>query len=199
MADIQDESGAPAGELIARSRNGDLRAFRDLMEAHRAFAFRVAWRLLRDRDDADDAVQEGFIRVWRHLGDFREGMRFTTWLYRIIVNVAYDRIRARERRRMIAGFAGRLVGGGDERIADPPGGDDPAAILETRDLADAVLRQARRLPPKQYLVFHLRDVLQLSVEETAASAGMSVNSVKVNLSHARKRIRAGLKRSGESK
>ena len=120
-------------------------------------------------------------------------MKFTTWLYKIVVNVSYDRIKSAARRNRVMGYFGNLFGGDD-----PPGGDDPREGVETADLRDHALRIAKRLPPKQYLVFHLRDILDLSVEETATTAGMSVNSVKVNLCHARRKIRAALERLQEN-
>jgi RNA polymerase sigma-70 factor, ECF subfamily len=121
-------------------------------------------------------------------------VKFTTWLYRIVVNVSFDRIRARSRKERIFGYLDQFFGSGD-----PPGGDDTAARVETADLKQAVIRLAKRLPPKQYLVFHLRDLLDLTVEEAAENAGMSVNSVKVNLCLARKRIRTGLERMRETR
>jgi RNA polymerase sigma-70 factor (ECF subfamily) len=177
----------PSATLAARSRGADLEAFRRLMEAHMAYSFRVAYGLLHDRDDADDAVQEAFIRVWKHFDRFREEEKFTTWLYRIVVNVSYDTIRARSRRDRIGGYFDRFFGG-----ADPPGGEDPSAGMDGIEAKEMVVRIAKRLPPKQYLVFHLRDLLDLTVGEAAAAAGMSMNAVKVNLCLARKKVRKGL-------
>jgi RNA polymerase sigma-70 factor (ECF subfamily) len=182
----------PSTRMAAPPRAADLEVFRRLMEAHKGYAFRIAGGLLRDRDDADDAVQEAFIRVWKHFDRFREEEKFTTWLYRIVVNVSYDRIRVRSRRLKLAGYFDQIFGRGD-----PPGGEDPSARMEGLEAKEMVLRIAKRLPPKQYLVFHLRDVVDMTVGETAASAGMSVNSVKVNLCLARKKIRKGLEQLRE--
>ncbi len=175
--------------LIARSVAGELGAFRSLMEGHQDFAFGIAIRLLHDRDDSEDAVQESFIRVWNNLARFRDDVKFTTWLYRIVVNVAYDRIKSMKRRGRVMGYLAGLFEGDD-----PPDAGDPAGDIETADLHEHAIRIAKGLPPKQYIVFHLRDVLDLTIEETAGAAGMTPNSVKVNLCHARKTIRAALER-----
>ncbi|HLF13749.1 MAG TPA: RNA polymerase sigma factor [Bacteroidota bacterium] len=190
----QDKQGRAPRELIIRSLAGDMEAFRTLMETHRDFAFGIAYRLLHDRDDSHDAVQEAFIRVWNNLARFRDEMKFTTWLYRIVVNVSYDRIKSISRRKRVMVYFGSLFDGGD-----PPAGNDPRIEVESADLRDHAVRIAKRLPPKQYLVFHLRDLLDLSVEETAATAGMSANSVKVNLCNARRKIRVALERLQENR
>jgi len=181
-----DASGAA---LVARCVAGDRTAFRQLVETYQPYAYALAFRLLRDPDRAADVVQESFIRVWGNVESYRPEGRFTTWLYRIVVNQGYDAMR-RERRH------GRLFereGWGEHAVA-ASGSADPERRLEAADLAERVLQIAALLPPKQRMVFTLRDVQDMTLEEIAEAAGMSIGTVKTNLSYARKRIREALNR-----
>ena len=182
-------AGGEAGELLTRAARGDREGFRLLVEMHQPYAYALAFRLLRDPDRAADVVQESFIKVWKNLERYRPEGRFTTWLYRIVVNLCYDAMRRERVRRR---FFGDLDPA--SAAADPP---DPAGLqqhVEARDLAARVLRMAHVLPPKQRLVFTLRDVQEMDLEEIAHTTGMSVGAVKTNLSHARKRIRESLEK-----
>ena len=85
-------------EIIERSRRGEREAFRVLVEHHQSYAFALAFRLVCDEDAAKDIVQESFIRVWKHLSEYRPTVKFTTWLYRIVVNLSYDRLKTDRRR-----------------------------------------------------------------------------------------------------
>ncbi|MDZ7722543.1 MAG: sigma-70 family RNA polymerase sigma factor [candidate division KSB1 bacterium] len=80
-------------EIIEKAQTGDSIAFQSLVEAHQMFAFRVAFRLLCHEENAHDVVQEAFIRVWKHLEKFNNRKKFSTWLYKIIVNLCYDQMR----------------------------------------------------------------------------------------------------------
>jgi len=173
--------------LVERSIDGDLNAFRSLMESQQTYAYVLAFRLLRDEDDAEDVVQEAFIRVWKNLARYRPEVKFTTWLYRIVVNLCYDKIKMEARRRSIVVYFRNLINRGE--LAD---GRDLPKESEDRDLSEQILLAARRLPPIQHLVFHLRDVQDLSIAEVAEVAGISVGSVKTNLCYARKSIRAAM-------
>ncbi len=178
-------------ELIRKIQGGDLSAFRGLMEAYQQFAYAVAFRLLRDEDDAKDAVSEAFVRVWKHLRTYRPEVKFTTWVYKIVINLCYDKMKMESRR---SNALALLFGSGDVS-----GGNDVQSDIENADLCDHVLREAQSLPPKERLVFHLRDVEDLSIAEIAELAGMSVASVKTNLCYARRRIRLALARIQEAR
>jgi len=171
-------------ELIARSQNGNLQAFRSLMESQKQYAYAVAFRLLHDEENVNDVVQEAFIRVWNNLGRYRKEVKFTTWLYKIVVNLCYDKIKKESRRKNIFSTLGES-GHADEATD----GRDLHNEIEQRDLSARVLSESKKLPPKEYLVFHLRDIQDFSIEEIAEIAGTSINSVKVNLCYARRRIR----------
>jgi RNA polymerase sigma-70 factor (ECF subfamily) len=139
----------------------------------------------------DDAVQESFIRVWKHLAEYDGRAKFTTWLHTIVTRLCYDRIRASTRRTF---FFRRF-----EPDEDPA---DDSALTESRraessDLAERIVQLAHRLPPQQRTVFVLRDVQDRSIEEIAEELSMTANAVRVNLCYARKRIRQMMKTEGE--
>lgn len=168
--------------LPARVRAGDMAAFGDLVRIHQPFAFRLAVRLLCSEDDAEDAVQEAFVRVWRNIDRYDPAARFTTWLYRIVTNLCLDRLRKRKRER---------------HVSDSPGteGEGQACDLDiehaasTADLVRIIRRIAGDLPETQRLVFTLRDLHDLSIEEVRRITGLSEASIKTNLHYARRALR----------
>jgi RNA polymerase sigma-70 factor (ECF subfamily) len=180
-------------ELITQSQAGNLPAFRSLMDSQKQYAYAVAFRLLRHEENANDIVQEAFIRVWNNLGRYRREVKFTTWLYKIVVNLCYDKIKMESRQKKIFG-----------RFGDDPHTTDIADTrnlhdtIETNDLTAHILSESKRLPPKEYLVFCLRDIQDFSIEEIAEVAGMSIGSVKTNLCYARRRVRNAINRLQES-
>jgi RNA polymerase sigma-70 factor (ECF subfamily) len=172
-------------ELILRYKKGDRSAFRTLVEDHTRYAYVLAFRMLTDEEDAKDAVQEAFIRVWNHRGNFDAGMKFTTWLYRIVVNISYDKLRMRKRS---WGLFRRSTDGDEvESTADLQ------QEMSNRDLAMQIRRFADGLPVKQRLVFVLRDLQEMPVTEVAEALHMSPAAVKTNLCFARRKIRAVFK------
>ena len=176
-----------AAELISRSVGGDLPAFRLLMESHQQYAYAVAFRLLHDTENTKDVVQEAFIRVWNNLHAYRREVKFTTWLYKIVINLCYDRMKMESRRQKWFGYVARLSE--DDKVAQGRNLDED---IENADLREHILCEARKLPPRQHLVFHLRDIQDFSIEEIAEMASMSVSSVKTNLCYARRRIRVAV-------
>ncbi|MBN2201058.1 sigma-70 family RNA polymerase sigma factor [bacterium] len=169
-------------ELMLLARTGDEDAFRRIVERHQGTAYSLALRILGRRADAEDAVQEAFIRVWRHLHRFDTGRPFQSWLNRITANVCLDRLKSADRKR-----TGEMRPGAEERLVSD---DDPARRLEDRDLVRWMERFIPDLPPKQRMVFVLRDVQDMSVEETAEALGMSRRSVISNLCLGRKTLAA---------
>ncbi len=170
-------------ELLQRCLDGDRRAFRELVASCQQYAFALAFRIVLDEDEAKEIVQEAFIRVWKNLHSFDPAVRFTTWLYRIVVNLSYDTTRKRSRHQ------GRSVplDAADEQGARVALEEETAVI--NRDLAAKIRAFAENLPPVQRKVFVLRDLQDLSVDETAEILSMSAGAVKTNLCYARRSIR----------
>ena len=182
-----------ADELVRKSLEGDLGSFRLLMESHEHYCFVLALRLLHDEDDVKDIVQDAFIRVWNNLAAYRPEVKFTTWLYKIVVNLCYDKMKMERRRKNVFGYLVGVISPGDV-----PDSRDLQTEIEHTDLRDHILAAARRLPPMENLVFHLRDVQDFSIQEIAEIAGISIGSVKTNLCYARKRLRIAVTKMQES-
>lgn len=188
--DQTDNDAAPQlNQAIARSKQGDVRAFRQVVETYQQYAFSLAFRIVCDHDDARDVVQETFVRVWKHIGSFDPETRFTTWLYKIVVNLSYDRLKGEGRRKRI--FA-MWPEAGAESFEDKRSPID--ADLINRDLAEKIKAIAEGLPVKQRMVFVLRDLQDLTVDEVSEILEMSRESVKTNLCYARRQIRLRLER-----
>ena len=180
-----DDPGTPhVPELIGRCLRNEGGAFRQLVEEHQRYVFSLAFRVLRDEDDARDVVQETFIRVWKNLHAYDMRAKFTTWLYTITVNLTSDMLKSKMRRRRWF-----LVPETAES-QNSAGTMEEEMNIVNRDLALKIRELAGNLPPKQQLVFVLRDLQDLTVNEVAQILSMSTNTVKTNLCYARKFIRA---------
>lgn len=161
---------------IERARAGDEDAFRMLMDRHRDYAYAIALRITRSREDAEDVVQQAFVRAWFALGRFRGDASFATWLHRIVARRALDRAtrirlwRSRE---------------DDSVAAVPVTSDEPRDVFLLRRL-EALMRN---LSAAQRAVLTLHYWQDATVEEIATTLGMRANTVKTHLSRARAALR----------
>ena len=174
----------PDQELIARCRQNDAQAFRDLLTAYQPLVFRVSFRLLCDEEEAKDVVQETFVRVWLQLHRYKSSFKFSTWLYKIASNLCYDRLRARQRRQKRNQIQASMQ--------SPLSDENIEQSLINKELKAHILRLTRGLPPKQRLVFTLRDIENLEIDELTHVTGLSPDKIKRNLYIARQHIRTQL-------
>lgn len=169
-------------ELIQQLRKGSEAALRKLIERHRERLFRLAYRLLNDRDDASDAVQETFIRLWKHARRYNPNQSLATWLCTICARRCYDELRRRQRHR--------------KTLAEMTIEDVPSYDLVADELLALLHRTIATLPPKQRVVYQLREIECLSTDEVATATRMTADQVKANLFVARNTIREKLKDYG---
>lgn len=181
---VHEDSDQTIGNALLKARNGDLEAFDKIVHRYQSYAFSLAFRILCDEEEAKDVTQESFIRVWKHIGRYDAGQKFTTWLCTIVTNLCRDRIRATKRRRVL--FGARIGADAAERI---PGELDPGRSQSNRELAGIIRQVSDGLPARQRLIFTLRDLQDLSVDEVVEITGLTRESVKTNLHYARRRIR----------
>lgn len=177
-------------DLVARSKSGEFAAFEELVNRHERRLFAIALRIVRQRADAEDAVQTAFLNALSHLAEFREESSFATWITHIVVNTALKTLRKR------GGPVDEDEAGlirHPEFIADWRG--EPAALLEREELKKMLDEAVDALPEGQRLVFTLRDVAGLSVEDAAKALGISEANVKVRLLRARLALRERLTRA----
>lgn len=169
-------------ELIQQLRDGSENALREIIERHRERLYRLAYRLLNDSDAANDAVQETFIRLWKHSRRYDPDKSLSTWLCTICARRCYDELRRRYRH-----FS--LINTLNTETVNP---DDMAA----NELLDLLQQVVATLPPKQRMVYQLREIEGLSADEVAIATRMSADNVKANLYVARTAVREKLKQYG---
>jgi RNA polymerase sigma-70 factor (ECF subfamily) len=170
--------------LMEEAQHGDTLAFKKIIESHQGYAYAIAFRFLYDDDDADDVVQECFIRIWEHLQDFDPQTKFTTWMYKIVVNLCLDRIKVNKRRSNV--FSRLYTRASKETHIDM---FDLEQELSNKDIAAAIKSLADGLSEKQRMIFLLRDFQDLSLKEVADITGLSESAIKTNLFYARQHIR----------
>jgi RNA polymerase sigma-70 factor (ECF subfamily) len=178
------------GALVERVRGGDVAAFEPLVEKYRQRVYRLAYNVLRDKEDAWDVAQEAFIKAYKALPTFRGQSAFYTWLFRIVMNVAHDKTRQR-------GAAGRAFG--TERVTEeewertmPDPGEEPdtaAARAEQRRRIETALQT---LPEHHRAIIMLSDLEGLSYREIADVLNIPMGTVMSRLHNARKRLRSAL-------
>ena len=173
--------------ILNQCKYGNLNAFREIVEQYQSFAYRIAFFLLYNEEDAKDVVQESFIRIWKHRAKINPNRKFSTWLYRIVTNLSIDWLRTRKKKHqtIISEFDKYklTIETGDTLIDDQ---------VTNKELVKLIKKLACDLSPKQKMVFLLRDTEDLSITEVAEITGFTIGSIKTNLYHARRTIRRQL-------
>ena len=179
--------------LVAAAKAGDTSAFEELVERYERKIFRLTMNITRNREDAEDAMQDAFMKSYTHLKDFDGNSRFYTWLVRIAANEALMRLRKRRPNQV---SLDEPVLGQDDlmplEIEDwGPSPEQRFAQTEMREILNGVIDE---LDPDYRVTFALRDVENLSTEETAKALGISTAAVKSRLLRARLKLRQKLDR-----
>jgi RNA polymerase sigma-70 factor (ECF subfamily) len=180
--------------LVARSVQGDLDSFNQLVLAYQSLAYNHALSILGDRHQAEDVTQEGFIKAFRYIGHFRGGS-FRGWLLRIVTNTAYDLLRRSKRQPTVPLFPEDEHG---HEIESPLWLADPAlsleAIAEQDELMSYVRQMIDELPGVYRSVINLVDMYELEYKEVAKILKVPVGTVKSRLARGRLQIREKLNR-----
>jgi len=196
FAEVSDEA-----ELIAQARKGNTKAFSDLLERYERKIFRLAQHITQNREDAEDVLQETFLKAYEHLDQFQGNSKFYTWVVRIAVNQALMKLRKRKTDRTVSMDEG-IDTGEDIVVREIAAWDENPEQRYSRDETNEILSNAvESLAPPYRTVFVLRDVEELSTEETAEALDLSVPAVKSRLLRARLQLREKLtkffKRKGD--
>jgi RNA polymerase sigma-70 factor (ECF subfamily) len=187
--DIAGSQGEVQEDVVSRSQCRDLATFEQLVRNYQPYAFSLAMRFLCDEAEASDVVQDAFVRVWKNIDRYDPKQKFTTWLYKIVANLCVDRFRALRRNRTM--FFSRER---DPMMEDLPDERNWETLQSHEQLVDIIRALSKRLSRTQQLVFTLRDLQDLTVDEVVKITGLSIGSVKTNLHFARKSIRETLVR-----
>ncbi len=198
MSTIQSIAGEneqhPDVALVERVRAGDAAAYDTLVRKYERQIFRIAQHITQNREDAEDVMQDAFLKAYEKLNQFQGNSKFYTWLVRIAVNESLMRLRKRRTGKMVSI---------DEDIETEEGSvprdladwaPDPEQNYNQSELAEILRKTIQGLPQGFRTVFALRDVEGLSTEETAETLGLSIPAVKSRLLRARLQLRERLSR-----
>ena len=179
-------SDAPA--VLARARQGDNDAFRALVEKHSRSAFRLAFRMTGNEQDAEDVVQESFLRAFRHLSRFEARADFGTWLYRIVANCSVEMMRTRQARQTRARMEPL-----DDTITVPAGDSPgPDRLAESADIQRRVAAALDALSPLERAAFTLRHYEGRTIDEISRTLKLGTSAAKHAVFRAVKKLRVEL-------
>jgi len=176
-------------ELVQEVRNGRRQAFTELMRRYQQRVYWVARRIVGSHDEADDVVQEAFVKAYLALGDFRGDSSFFTWLYRITVNLSLNAVRKRQVMNYL--HESELL----SRIL--PSSDDPGRDVEQQETESALERAVARLPEKQKAVFVMRYYDEMTYEEIGRVLKTSIGGLKANYFHALRKVQEYMRNENE--
>jgi RNA polymerase sigma-70 factor (ECF subfamily) len=177
--------------LVAAAQAGDITAFETLVGRYERKILRLAQNITQNREDAEDVMQEAFLKAYEHLSGFQGNSRFYTWLVRIAVNQALMKLRKRRPNQV---SIDEEVNTGEDMIPREieDWGPSPEDRYKQTELSDILSSEIADLEPTFRIVFQLRDIEELSTEETAEALGLSVPAVKSRLLRARLKLRQKL-------
>lgn len=175
-------------EIVDKVRAGETALYEIIMRRYNQRLYRVARAILRDDNEAEDVMQDAYVRAYQHLDQFARRAPFSTWLTRIAVHEALARVRQRNRRRQISDgkFEGEFV----MNLAEPS--LDPEQTASTSELGHLLEEALLALPEQFRAVVMLRDVEELNTEETAEVLEISEDNVKIRLHRGRAMVRGWL-------
>lgn len=187
-----DYASLPEPELVAHARAGDRQAFRTIMTRCNQRLFRVARAVVRDDAEAEDVLQESYVRAFAAMAGFRAESGIATWLTRIVLNEAHGRLRRRPDNVELEELEAAQEGAQVLNFPGMPKADDPEAAAARAQIRRILERAVDALPEPFRLVFILREIEELSVEDTARHLDLKVETVKTRLHRARRRLREAL-------
>ena len=188
-AGVFDESG-----LLAKARDGDAAAFSELVNQYSRKIYRLAKHITQNDSEAEDVLQETFLKAFEHLGNFQGQSKFYTWIVRIAVNESLMKLRKRKSDRTVP-LDEPLDTGEDTVVREVAVWDEnPEQQYSREEIAQILDEAVQSLKPTFRTVFVLRDIEELSTEETAEALGISIPAVKSRLLRARLQLREKLTR-----
>ncbi len=197
MSAIETNVNAPVNDelaLVQAAKGGDVSAFEQLVKRYDRNVFRIAQHITQNREDAEDVVQEAFLKAYNNLKGFQGQSKFYTWLVRIAVNEALMKLRRRKPERTVS--LDEDIKTEDDsvprEVADWT--PNPEQQYNQAELREILQKTIQGLPPGFRMVFVLRDVEGLSTEETAEALDLSIPAVKSRLLRARLQLRDRLSR-----
>jgi RNA polymerase sigma-70 factor (ECF subfamily) len=191
---VSSLTGIDESAVVALAREGDTEAFGELVHRYEGRIFRLAQHVTQNREDAEDVLQETFMKAYEHLDQFKGDSKFYTWIVRIAVNQALMKLRRRKTDKSVS--LDETIDTGEDMVVREIAawGEDPEQQLSREELGGILDTAIQSLEPLYRSVFVLRDIEEISTEETAEMLGLSVPAVKSRLLRARLQLREKLTR-----
>jgi len=196
---VSSQTNIDESTLVAQARQGDTVAFGELVRRYEGKIFRLAQHITQNREDAEDVLQETFLKAYEHLDQFQGNSKFYTWAVRIAVNQALMKLRRRKTDRSVS--LDETIDTGEDTIVREIAawGEDPEERFSREELGEILDSAVQSLETPYRSVFVLRDIEELSTEETADALGLSIPAVKSRLLRARLQLREKLTRQFKRK
>lgn len=200
MSPPPELTNLPDAEIVALARQGRDRAFRELVRRYERPVFSLIYRMVRDREAAEDLAQDSFVKVLNHLDRYRPEFKFSSWIFKIANNVAIDHLRRRQLDTVSldgsphAASAAEAAASSFEVAAQQ---ESALEEMEAREIGSAIERAIARLRPEYRSCIMLRHVEGRSYEEIAATLDLPLGTVKTYIHRARNELRAALQDTRE--
>ena len=187
-------TGSDESVLVAQARQNDASAFSELVRRYENKIFRLALHITQNREDAEDVLQESFLKAYEHLDQFQGNSKFYTWIVRIAVNQALMKLRRRKTDKSVS-LDEQFDTGEDTLVREIAAWDEnPEQQFSREELGEILESAIQSLEPPYRSVFVLRDIEDFSTEETAQALDLSIPAVKSRLLRARLQLREKLTR-----
>ena len=180
--------------LVRACKRGEVSAFEELVKRHDRKLFRIAQHVTQNHEDAQDVVQEVFLKAFRNLDQFRENSQFSTWLVRITINQCLMKVRKTRRKKEVQIAQDRHTETGEFALDIADWAPNPEELYRASELRGILMKALQQLQPGLSLVFVLRDVEGLSTEQTSEALDLTQAAVKTRLMRARLQLRDRLSR-----
>ncbi len=190
---MTDYKTRPDAQLVSEAQAGDTRAFDELVARYENKVYRLAYKIVRDEEDAADVLQDAFLSAYKGLKGFKAESTFSTWLYRVTTNAALMKVRKR-RDNLVSLEQSQNAGREGEPLAIPDWSQQPLEELLDDETLQVIYRAVQELPEDLQVVFVERDELEQSNQEVADKLNLSVAAVKSRLHRARLFLRDRLNR-----
>ncbi len=176
-------------QLIQKAKKGDEKSFESLILGCRTKAYNIAIRYLKNEEDALDALQESFIKIFRHLNSFKEDSRFDTWVYRIVVNTCNDMLRKNSGRKITDSIFRKDDDNKETILEIPDSTTSPEEVYDKKEKSEYILSCLDKLNQDQKEIIILRDIQGFSYDEISEILNCSVGTVKSRINRSRFRLR----------
>ena len=195
LPQVLDLTTLPDADVVALAQQGREAAFRELVRRYERPVFSLVYRMVRDRETAEDLAQDTFVKVLNHIDRYRPEFKFSSWLFKIANNVAIDHLRRRQIETIsVDGAPNASTADAVEATSFEVAGDQESPLdeLEARELGSAIERAIAKLRPEYRACIMLRHIEGRSYEEIAATLDLPLGTVKTYIHRARHELREAL-------